>query len=105
MIVQAGQAFVEHLQEMKDTDFWSIARRLSAAGRIVPLASQGIVGGVSDETVVYDAATTSGGSGGPVLDADGAVIAINSAILPEYGGSNLGIPVARLRELLAEVTQ
>jgi S1-C subfamily serine protease len=105
MILQAGDAFVRQLEELEDTDFWSIARRLSDAGRIVPLASQGIVGRASDETIVYDAATTSGGSGGPVLDANGAVVAVNMAILPEYGGSNLGIPVARLRELLTEVTQ
>jgi S1-C subfamily serine protease len=105
MIVQAGEAFVRQLQELNDTDFWSIARRLSDAGRIFPLASQGIVGRTSEETIVYDAATTSGGSGGPVLDAGGAVIAVNMAVLPEYSGSNFGIPVARLRELLTQATQ
>ena len=102
MVVQAGDAFLGALEASRDTDFWTIARRLAEAGRIVPLASQGIVGRASDETIVYDAATTSGGSGGPLLDAGGAVIAVNMAILPEYGGSNLGIPVVRLKELLAE---
>ena len=28
------------------------------------------------------------------------VVAINAAILPEFGGSNLGVPVALVRELL-----
>jgi S1-C subfamily serine protease len=51
---------------------------------------------------VYDAETTHGGSGGPVLDINGSVVAVNAAILPEYGGSNLGVPVARLRALLAD---
>ncbi|HUS98525.1 MAG TPA: hypothetical protein VMX97_17505, partial [Hyphomicrobiaceae bacterium] len=58
---------------------------------------------MSEETVVYDAETTHGGSGGPVLDMNGSVVAINSAILPEYGGSNLGVPVSKLRQLMAEV--
>ena len=53
-------------------------------------------------TFVYDADTTLGGSGGPVLDIRGAVVAVNAAILPEYGGSNLGVPVASVRALLAE---
>jgi S1-C subfamily serine protease len=55
---------------------------------------------VSDATIAYDAETTHGGSGGPVLDIDGEVVAVNSAILPEYGGSNLGVPVEEVRRLL-----
>ena len=66
------------------------------------MASRGIVGQRSPETVVYDAETTYGGSGGPVLDVEGRVIAINSAIIPEYGGSNFGVPAAFARRLLEE---
>ena len=36
-----------------------------------------------------------------MLDASGVVVAVNTAILPEYDGSNLGIPVAHVRTLLA----
>ena len=50
--------------------------------------------------MVYDAETTHGGSGGPVLDINGDTIAINTAIMPEYGGSNFGIPVEHARRLL-----
>ena len=102
MLAQGGPALIEKLQQEKDTDFWSVAARLAAAGRIVPLASRGIVGRTSHETIVYDAETTYGGSGGPVLDINGSVVAINSAILPEYGGSNLGVPASRLRQLMAQ---
>ncbi len=83
-----------------DPDFWETARRLAAGGHIGPLASQGIVGQVTDRFVVYDAETTSGGSGGPVLNLEGEVVAVNAAILPEFGGSNLGVPVAHGRALL-----
>ena len=51
--------------------------------------------------VVYDAETTTGGSGGPVLDSAGQVIAVNAAILPEFGGSNIGVPVTLLHDLQA----
>lgn len=102
LLAQAGAAFVEELQKAKDTDFWSVSARLARAGLIAPLASRGIVGKVGEAAIVYDAETTHGGSGGPVLNADGEVIAINSAVLPEFGGSNLGIPVNVLRNLLAD---
>ena len=52
--------------------------------------------------MVYDAETTHGGSGGPVLDINGEAVAINTAIIPEYGGSNSGLPVIYARSLLIE---
>ena len=69
MLAQTGPDFIKKLQQDGVTDFWEIAKRLAAAGRIVPLASRGIVGRVSHEAIVYDAETTRGGSGGPVLEA------------------------------------
>ena len=102
MLAQSGEGFIEELQKTEDTDFWSVAARLAESGYIVPLASRGIVGQATPATIVYDADTTFGGSGGPVLDINGSVVAINSAILPEYGGSNLGIPVAKVRTLLED---
>ena len=71
-------------------------------GHIAPLASRGIVGQATAATIVYDAETTHGGSGGPVLDANGSVVAVNTAILPEFGGSNLGVPAAKVRALLEQ---
>ncbi|MBT3701458.1 MAG: hypothetical protein HOG12_08070, partial [Alphaproteobacteria bacterium] len=88
------------LQKANDTGFWSIASRLAERKLIVPLSSRGIVSQATPTTVVYDAETTHGGSGGPVLDVNGEVVAVNAAILPEYGGSNLGVPVAKVRALL-----
>ena len=103
LLAQSGVAFLKELEADADTDFWSVAERLAHAGMILPLASGGIVGQVAPEAVVYDAETTHGGSGGPVLNEAGEVIAINSAILPEFGGSNLGVPVKKLRAVLREI--
>jgi S1-C subfamily serine protease len=102
MLAQTGDSFLADLQQNEELDFWEIAQRLSQAQFIRPLASRGIVGQLSESTVVYDADTTYGGSGGPVLDIEGDVIAINSAIIPEYGGSNFGVPVEFARRLLAQ---
>ena len=102
MLAQTGDSFLADLQENEALDFWEIAQRLSLARYIRPLASRGIVSQRSEATVVYDADTTHGGSGGPVLDIAGGVIAINAAIIPEYGGSNFGVPVEFARRLLLE---
>lgn len=105
LLARAGQAFLEDLAEQQDLDFWAVARHLSKAGHIRPLASRGIVAQLTADAVVYDAETTQGGSGGPVLGLNGEVIAINTAILPDFGGSNLGVPARYARELLAGSAQ
>ena len=105
LMARTSPEFLEGLRDAGITDFWEVAERLSRAGHVTPLASRGIVGQVTTQNVVYDAETTSGGSGGPVLSLDGRVVAINAAILPEFGGSNLGVPAARARELLSAVRQ
>jgi S1-C subfamily serine protease len=100
MLAQTGDRFIAELQQDESLDFWAVAERLSRARFIRPLASRGIVGQRSAATVVYDADTTHGGSGGPVLDINGHAIAVNTAIIPEYGGSNFGVPVEYARRLL-----
>jgi S1-C subfamily serine protease len=102
MLAQSGEDFIEELQKTEDTGFWSVATRLAEKGHIAPLSSRGIVSQATAVTIVYDAETTHGGSGGPVLDTNGSVIAVNAAILPEYGGSNLGVPVAKVKALLED---
>ncbi len=101
LLAQSGDEFVKQLQADNEFDFWNVSRRLSEAGFIVPLASRGITAQVASEALVYDAETTVGGSGGPVMNLKGEVIAINAAILPEFGGSNLGVPAEKLATLVA----
>ncbi len=102
MLARADRGFLEALGGER-LDFWQIAERLSRAGQIAPLATRGIIGQVTTSTVVYDAETTSGGSGGPVLSLDGRVVAINSAVLRQFGGSNLGAPAWQAAALLERV--
>ena len=59
------------------------------------------LGQVTEAMIVYDAPTGSGGSGGPVFGLDGEVVAVNAAILEQFSGSNLGVPVRHVLALLA----
>jgi serine protease Do len=103
LMARTDARFLNELRAAGNVDFWSLGARLARTGQISPLASRGIVSQVSREAIVYDAETTSGGSGGPVLSLRGEVWGVTSAILPEFGGSNLGVPASRARELLARV--
>jgi S1-C subfamily serine protease len=99
-LARTDEQVVQQIMRQPQADFWSVTASLSKGGLIAPLASRGIVGQVTNAAVVYDAETTQGGSGGPVLDLTGEVVAVNAAILPEFGGSNIGVPVSAARELL-----
>lgn len=100
LMARADPQFLARIREEGGVDFWTLGARLARTGQILPLASRGIVSQVNRQAVVYDAETTSGGSGGPVLSLRGEVVAVTSAILPEFGGSNLGVPIGRARALL-----
>ncbi|MEY2396148.1 MAG: serine protease Do [Acidobacteriaceae bacterium] len=77
-----------------------IMTQLASQHLIRPTTTQGHIGDVLDDKIVYDAATTSGGSGGPLFNRNGKVIGINFAILRDFGGSNLAVPVKYAKDLL-----
>jgi S1-C subfamily serine protease len=73
---------------------------LARRNLIRPVTTQGHIGDVLPDKLVYDAQTTSGGSGGPLFNNEGKVIGINFAMVREFGGSNFAIPVSYGRSLL-----
>ncbi len=81
-------------------DVSKVMLRLASQQLIRPTTTQGHIGDVLKDKIVYDAATTSGGSGGPLFNRNGKVIGINFAILRDFGGSNLAVPARYARELL-----
>ncbi len=101
LLARADPTFVAGLLGQGPVGFWDLAGQLARGGYVAPLATVGSIGQISAGAIVYDAETTHGGSGGPVLTLDGAVVAVNAAVLPEFSGSNLGVPIARLKELMA----
>jgi len=77
-----------------------VVSRLASQHLIRPTTTQGHIGDVLKDKILYDAATTSGGSGGPLFNRNGKVIGVNFAILSGFGGSNLAVPVRYANELV-----
>jgi S1-C subfamily serine protease len=70
-----------------------VMAELARRNLIRPLTTQGHIGDVLTDKIVFDAATTSGGSGGPLFNQDGKVIGVTFAVVRGFGGSNFGIPI------------
>lgn len=81
-------------------DVSKILDELARRNLIRPLITQGHVGDVLPDKIVFDAQTTVGGSGGPLLNSNGKVIGITYATLEGFGGSNFGIPARFTAPLL-----
>jgi S1-C subfamily serine protease len=77
-----------------------IMSQLASQRLIRPTTTQGHIGDVLEDKIVYDAATTSGGSGGPLFNRAGKVIGVNFAVVRDFGGSNLAVPAKYAKDLL-----
>jgi serine protease Do len=75
---------------------------------IVSAKYRQIGAGVYDNFIQTDAAINPGNSGGPLLDMQGQVVGINSAIFSQSGGSvgiGFAIPINMVKELLPQLRQ
>jgi len=77
-----------------------VMSQLASQHLIRPITTQGHIGDVLKDKIVFDAATTSGGSGGPLFNRNGKVIGINFAVIKDFGGSNLAVPSKYANDLL-----
>jgi S1-C subfamily serine protease len=80
--------------------FEEVALKMARRGLIQPTATRGMCGRVNAGRVLYDAPTAVGGSGAPVIGQAGKVVAINTALMKGFPGTNFGVPVSRVLELL-----
>ena len=76
------------------------ASELAALSLIRPSTTVGHLGDVVGDKLIYDAGTAHGGSGGPVFNSKGEVIAVNSAFIDGFSGGTLGIASDALRPLV-----
>jgi DNA-binding response OmpR family regulator/S1-C subfamily serine protease len=77
-----------------------VVEELARRHLIRPVVTQGHIGDVLPDKIIYDAQTTSGGSGGPLFNSEGKVIGINFAMVRDFGGSNFAIPIAYGKSLM-----
>ena len=84
------------------SDFAELGQVLADSKLIYPVATRGICGQVYPGRVAYDAMTAIGASGSPVLNRNGEVVAVNTALLKGFAGTNFGIPVEKVISLLEQ---
>ena len=100
ILARAGDDAVKQIVTVTGGDPKLVLAELATRHLIRPLVTQGHVGDVLPDKIVYDAQMTSGGSGGPILNSQGGVIGITFAVVRGFGGSNFGVPVRYATPLL-----
>jgi DNA-binding response OmpR family regulator len=100
ILARAGEDTVKDIVRTTGGDPKKIVDELQQRKLIRPLVTQGHIGDVLPDKIVYDAQTTSGGSGGPLINRDGQVIGVTFAVVRGFGGSNFGVPIRYAQPLL-----
>jgi DNA-binding response OmpR family regulator len=100
ILARAGEDTVKDIVRVSGGDPKKIVDELQQRKLIRPLVTQGHIGDVLADKIVYDAQTTSGGSGGPLINRDGQVIGVTFAVVRGFGGSNFGVPIRYAQPLL-----
>jgi serine protease Do len=100
ILARAGAETLQSIATASKGDPKQVVEELARRNLIRPITTQGHIGDVLPDKIVYDAQTTSGGSGGPLFNIEGKVIGINFAMVREFGGSNFAIPVVYGKSLL-----
>lgn len=100
ILARAGEDTVQDIVRVSGGDPTRVVEELQKRNLIRPLVTQGHIGDILPDKIVYDAQTTSGGSGGPLLNRDGEVIGVTFAVVRGFGGSNFGVPIRYAQPLL-----
>ena len=98
MLAKSPSNLYKRLASSKDTI--QIANQLAANAMIRPSATCGHLSDVVDQKLIYDAPTAQGGSGGPVFNSKGEVIAVNAAYIEGFNGGTIGISSQSLKPLM-----
>src|SRR5271165_1623146 len=100
ILARAGDETVQQIVKVSGGEPKLVLAELAKRKLIRPLVTQGHVGDVLPDKIVYDAQTTSGGSGGPLLNQQGGVVGVTFAVVKGFGGSNFGVPIRYALPLL-----
>jgi len=101
ILAKADAAVVREILGATGVSAGRVTEALAARGLVRPSTTQGHIGDITQSDIVFDAPTTQGGSGGPILNRTGVVIGIEYAVLAKFEGNSFGVPVRHALALLA----
>jgi S1-C subfamily serine protease len=100
ILARTDESAAQQILTHSGGDVSQVLAELARRDLIHPIITQGHIGDILPDKIVFDAQTTSGGSGGPLFNRQGKVIGVTYAILKGFGGSNFGIPIRFSEPLL-----
>jgi S1-C subfamily serine protease len=100
ILARTDEGTAQQILTRSGGDVSQVLAELAHRNLIHPIITQGHIGDILPDKIVFDAQTTSGGSGGPLFNRQGKVIGVTYAILKGFGGSNFGIPIRFSEPLL-----
>jgi S1-C subfamily serine protease len=103
LLARMSQSQLNKIAGPEGITFEQMGLNIAEQGLILPIATRGMCGRVTGGKIIYDAQTAIGASGAPVINSHGKVVAINTALLKGFSGTNFGVPIACALELLEEV--
>ena len=101
MLAKIDAGLARQIVTDSGTNTGRITEALAARGLVRPSTTQGHIADITDTDIVFDAPTTQGGSGGPLLNRNGQVIGVAYAVLSRFGGNSFAVPVRRALPLVA----
>ncbi len=101
ILARADEASVQKIADASGGDVSRVLDELARRNLIRPLVTQGHIEDVLPDKILFDAQTTSGGSGGPLFDQEGKVIGVTYAVLRGFAGPSFGIPIRFSQSLLS----
>lgn len=100
ILARTGEDTLQSIATTSKGDPKQVVEELARRHLIRPVVTQGHIGDILPDKIIYDAQTTSGGSGGPLFNSEGKVIGVNFAMVRDFGGSNFAIPIVYAKSLL-----
>ena len=100
ILARIDEATLKEITQASAHSTEDLVQELARRQLIRPLATQGHLGVVAADRLVYDAQTTHGGSGGPVFNSNGRVVGVNFAMLSDFSGSNFAVPISYAVKML-----
>lgn len=104
ILARSGEETIRSIATATKGQPKAVVEELARRHLIRPVVTQGHIGDVLPDKIIYDAQTSIGGSGGPLFNSEGKVIGINFAMVRDFGGANFAIPIAYGKSLLKAET-